>query len=73
MMLLNPGKERSGIVQAYVGAGMFLKHLNKRKVATRIGLLENVAEIAAGLMRVNEKSQMKLWRHRGALISWKTA
>ena len=37
-----------------VHAGMLLKGLDKGKIATRVGLLKNMAKIAARLMRVNQ-------------------
>lgn len=44
--------------------GRVLFHrLDKRKVAARVCLLENVAKIPNRLMRMNEQNQLELWRH----------
>ena len=42
---------------------MSLEDFDERQIATSVGLLENVIEIANGLMRVDEQNQMELWRH----------
>jgi hypothetical protein len=51
---------------------MFFESLNEWQVAMRVRLLEDVAEIAAGLMRVNDRNHMKLWSHGDEFVSWKT-
>ena len=43
--------------------GMPLEDFDERQIATGVGLLENVIEIANRLMRVDEQNQMELWRH----------
>ncbi len=63
MMLLDPGEQRPCVVKADVNVGMPLEDFDERQIATRVGLLENVIEIANGLMRVDEQNQMELWRH----------
>ena len=45
-----------------------LQDFDERQIATSVGLLENMIEIADGLMRVDEENQMELWLH-GDLIS----
>jgi len=55
-----------------VNAGVLLKGLKERQVATFKRLLENMAEVAARLMGVNEKNQMELWRHGDGAISRET-
>ena len=54
---------RPRIVKADVDVGVPLEDFDERQIATCVGLLENVIEIADGLMRVDEKDQMELWRH----------
>jgi hypothetical protein len=43
-------------VKTHMNAGMFSECLDKRQVATRIGLLQHVIEVAARLMRVNQQN-----------------
>jgi hypothetical protein len=50
-------------MKADVHAGVSLEDIDKWQIATSVGLLENVIEIANGLVRVYEKNQMELWRH----------
>jgi hypothetical protein len=63
MVLFDPGEQRAGIVKANMHAGMPFKDFDEWQIATSVGLLENVIEIADGLMRVDEEDQMELWRH----------
>ncbi len=44
---------------------MSLENLYEWQIAARIGLFENMIEIATRLMRVDEENQMELWRHEG--------
>ena len=41
-------------MESNVDAWMLLKSFDKGEIAARVGLLKNVAEIAARLMRVNQ-------------------
>jgi hypothetical protein len=50
-------------MKADVHAGVPFKDFDEGQIATSVGLLENVIEIADGLMRVDEEDQMELWRH----------
>ncbi len=59
-------------MQANVNTWVLLKGLDKRKVTAFKRLLKNVAEVAARLMRVDEKNQMELWRHGDGAISRET-
>ena len=52
-------------MKADVHAGVPFKGFDEWQIATIVGLLENVIEIADGLMRVDEEDQMELWRHGG--------
>ncbi len=58
-ILFDPGKQRAGIVEAHVNAGMLFKRLNERQVGVFVSLFEHVAEIAAGLVGVNQQDEMK--------------
>jgi hypothetical protein len=53
--LFDPGEQRSGIVQTDVNTGVLLKRLKKGQVAARVGLLKDMAKIAARLMGVDEQ------------------
>jgi hypothetical protein len=54
-ILFDPGEQRTGIVQTNVNTGVLLKSLKKGQVAARVGLLKNMAKIAARLMGVDEQ------------------
>jgi hypothetical protein len=54
-VLLDPGKQRSGVMEAEMNAGIFLEMLEEREVASVKGFFEDVLEIAAGLVSVNEQ------------------
>ena len=59
-------------MEANMNAGVLLQCLDKRQIAAFKRLLKNMAEIAARLMRVDEKDQMELWRHGDGAISRET-
>src|SRR5260370_36026267 len=65
-MFLNPAEQRAGIVQAETNSGMLFEVLKEGKVAGGVSLFEDMLEIAAGLLRVNEQSEMELLRHGGS-------
>ena len=46
-----------------VHARVSLEDIDEWQIATSVGLFEDVIEIANGLVRVDEKNQMELWRH----------
>jgi hypothetical protein len=48
---------------------MLFKVLNEWKIGSVVGLFENVLEIAAGLVRVNEQSEMEFLRHGDSFFS----
>src|SRR4029077_6176838 len=62
-MFFNPGKQRAGIVEAETNAGMLFKMLDKGKIGIVVGLFKDMAEIAAGLVSVNEQGEMEFLRH----------
>src|ERR1700737_42883 len=71
-VLFDPGKQRAGIMEADVDTGVLLKSLEEGQVAAHIGLLENMAEVAARLMGVYEQNQMELRRHGDGAFSRET-
>jgi hypothetical protein len=62
-MLLDPCKKGAGIVEAETTAGMFFEMLDKGKIGIVVGLFEDMAEITAGLVSVNEQGEMEFLRH----------
>jgi hypothetical protein len=54
-ILFDPAQQRTGIVEAYVNSAMLLESLEEGQVASRVGLLKNMAKIAARLMGVDEQ------------------
>jgi len=46
-------------VKAEMNAGMFFQLFNEREIGSAVGFLEDMLEVAAGLMGVNEQSEMK--------------
>jgi hypothetical protein len=55
-------------MQTDADAGVTLQMLEKRQVTTLEATLEDVIEIANGLMRVNQEYQMKFLRHLVTLL-----
>ena len=68
-ILFDPGQQRPGIMKAYVDGGMLLQRFEEREIAAEVGLFKNVAEIAAGLMGVNEQDEVELGRHGNEFFS----
>src|SRR5260370_13413546 len=53
-IFFDPGQQRPGIVETDVDTGVPLQSLKEWQIATRVGLLKNVADVAARLMDVDE-------------------
>jgi hypothetical protein len=68
-ILFDPGEQRAGIVEAYVDGGMLFESFEEGQIAAEIGLFEDVAEIAAGLVGVNEENEVELGRHGDEFFS----
>jgi len=66
-IFFDPGEQRAGIVEAHVDAGMFFEQFNEREIRVLVGFFEHVAEIAAGLMGMNQEDEMKSIGHRDNL------
>jgi hypothetical protein len=62
-MVLDPGEQRPGIVKAEMNSGMLFEMFDEGKIGSVVGLFEDMLEIAAGLVGVNEKSEMEFLRH----------
>jgi hypothetical protein len=73
MMLFDPAEQWARIVKTHTNVRMFLEGLNEWQITTRVRLLENVVEITAGLMRVNDQNHMKLGRQGNEVVSSETA
>ena len=56
-------------MKAKMNARMFFELFNERKIGSVVGFLEHVLEIAAGLMGVNEQSEMKNLGHGDSFFS----
>jgi hypothetical protein len=48
---------------------MLFEVLNEGKISSVVSLFEDMLEIAAGLVRVNEQGEMEFRRHRGSFFS----
>jgi hypothetical protein len=59
MILFDPEKERAGIMQRDVDAGMLFQQGKKRVVGLLIAFLENVFEITGWLVGMNNKGKME--------------
>ena len=68
-VFLDPGKKRPGIVETETNSRMLLEALNEWKIGCVVRLFEDMLEIAAGLVRVNEQSEMEFLRHGDSLFS----
>src|SRR2546427_13023666 len=68
-MILDPGKQRPGIMEAEVNTRMRFEVLDEGKIGCVVGLFENMLEVAAGLVRVNEQSEMEFLRHGDSFFS----
>src|SRR6266478_2010382 len=68
-MFLDPGEQRAGIVEAETNSGMLFEVLDEGKIAGVVSLFEDMLEIAAGLVRVNEQSEMEFLRHGDSFFS----
>ena len=68
-VILDPGKQRPGIMEAEVNFRVLFEMFNKRKIGCVVGLFENMLEIAAGLVRVNEQGEIKFLRHGDSFFS----
>ena len=66
-IFFDPSEERARIVQAHVDAGVFFEELDEWEVGVLVGFFEHVAEIAAGLMGMNQEDEMKTIGHRDNL------
>ena len=63
MMLFDPGKQWTCVVQADANFGMSFQDFDEGQIAVRVGLLEDMVEIANGLVRVDKEDQMELRWH----------
>jgi hypothetical protein len=68
-VLFDPSEKRAGIMETEMDTGMLFEVLDEGKVASIVSLLKDVLEIAAGLMGVDEQSQVKFLRHGHSFLS----
>ena len=60
-------------MQAHVHAGMLLQRFHKTKIRILVAFFENVLEIAARLVRMDNQDEMKFVGHLAGRISQKTS
>ena len=58
-MLLYPGEQRTGIVKTEANVGMFFQVPQKGEIGIVVRFFQNVFEIAAGLVSMNEKGKVE--------------
>ena len=68
-MFFDPGEERAGVVQAEMNARMFFQFLDKGEITGIVGFFQDMLEIAAGLVGVNEQSEMETLGHGDRFFS----
>jgi hypothetical protein len=56
-------------MKAEADTGVFFEMLEKGKITIVVSFFENVLEIAAGLMRVNQQGEMEGLRHGDSFFS----
>jgi hypothetical protein len=56
-----------------MNTGVFLERFDKREIRILVALFENVLEITARLMRVDNQDEMKFLGHLAGRISQKTS
>jgi len=68
-VLFDPCEERAGIVEAEVNSWVRFEVLDEREIRSVVGLFEDVLEIAAGLVCVNEQGEMEFLGHGDGFFS----
>ena len=58
-MLLDPGEQGAGIMKTEANVRIFFQVLHEGEIGIVVRSFQNVLEIAAGLVSVNEKSKME--------------
>ncbi len=61
-MLLYPGEQRTGIVKTEANVGMFFQVPQKGEIGIVVRFFQNVFEIAAGLVSMNEEGKVERLR-----------
>jgi hypothetical protein len=68
-MLFDPGEKRSGIVQADMDAGVLFEMFDEGEIGRVVRFFENMLEIAAGLVGVDEQGEMEILGHGDCFFS----
>jgi len=68
-VLFDPGKQRAGIVEAEVNFGVRFEVLDEGEIRCLVGFFEDMLEIAAGLVCVNEQGEMEFLGHGDSFFS----
>jgi hypothetical protein len=70
VILFDPEKKRTGVVQAYADGGVLFDQAKEGFVGMLVALFENVFKITAGLMGVDDENEMEWgrgWGHESHL------
>ena len=59
----------AGVMKTKADAGMLFEVFEERAIGIGVGFFEDVLEIAAGLMSVNEQGEMERLRHGDSFFS----
>jgi hypothetical protein len=59
MVLLNPKKERTGIMNGSANGGMLFQKVQKCEIGVGVAFLKNMFEIARGLVGMNDESEVE--------------
>jgi hypothetical protein len=62
-IFFDPGQQWPGIMQAGMDDRMFLEEFDEGEIRVLVGLFEHMAEIAARLVSVNQKDELKAISH----------
>src|SRR5260370_34960008 len=68
-VLFDPCEEWAGIVKAEVNFGVRFEVLDEGEIRCLVGLFEDMLEIAAGLVCVNEQGEMEFLGHGASFFS----
>jgi hypothetical protein len=68
-VFLDPDEQRPGIVEAKMDAGMLFEVLDEGKIGGVVSFFEDVLEIAAGLVGVNEQREIEFPGHGDSFFS----
>jgi hypothetical protein len=68
-VFFDPMKKGTGIVKTEMNAGMFFQLFDEGEIASEVGFLEDMLEIAARLMGMDQESEMETLGHGDSFFS----